>query len=323
MSKKNPERKFNVLKNLITNMDKFDQILICNLDNISNNQIHKVRLTLRKTDSVMIVAKNSIIRKAIQLMANPLPANAPKVEKELMAGINKKPNLKAMLPQLVKNFALIFSNVSYVDLKDEVEKEVVMQPAKSGVIAPCDVYLPEGPTNMDPSKIEIFHTLNIPTKIAKQTIEITKAIKVITEGEVVLESAASMCKLLNIIPFGYSIRLRNVYDNGKMLNKEVINTKPEDVLNAFKLFANNVTALSLGAGLPNALSVPHMINNGFKSLMAIGVESDYKFKELEAALNAKPVTSNAPATNKKVEEKKEEKVEEEEEVDMNLDDMFG
>jgi hypothetical protein len=36
--------------------------------------------------------------------------------------------------------------------------------------------------------------------------------------------------------------------------------------------------LSLGANLPNKISVPHMIKNTFKDLMAIGISADYKFE---------------------------------------------
>lgn len=86
---------------------------------------------------------------------------------------------------------------------------------------------------MDPSKIEFFHTLNIPTKIARQTIEITKSVKILSEGDVVLESAATICKLLNIVPFSYSIKIRNAYMDGNVLPRSIINMDSKDLLTNF------------------------------------------------------------------------------------------
>lgn len=60
----------------------------------------------------------------------------------------------------------------------------------------------------------------------------------------------------------------------------------KDVLNNFTNNVKAATALCLEAGLPNALSLPHMILNTFKSLLAVGLESNYKFKELEEAMNS-------------------------------------
>jgi len=116
---------------------------------------------------------------------------------------------------------------------------------------------------------------------------------------------------------------------GVILDKTVIDMPLEDVLEKFKSFSGLATAVSLGANIPNQLSVPHFLANGFKSLLAIGKETGYRFKQLEDAENA---ASNVVATavveekkddgKKAVEEKKEEEPEEESE-DLDMGDLFG
>lgn len=75
----------------------------------------------------------------------------------------------------------------------------------------------------------------------------------------------------------------------------MINIKPSDLLKNFQEHVTTLAALSLGANLPNALSVPHMVANGFKDLLAIGLGADIKFRQLEQALTAGPATTSAPA----------------------------
>ena len=57
-------------------------------------------------------------------------------------------------------------------------------------------------------------------------------------------------------------------------------------MTAFTSHITSLTALSLGANLPNTLSVPHIIAQGFKQILAIGIAADIKFKQLEQAQSA-------------------------------------
>ena len=53
---------------------------------------------------------------------------------------------------------------------------------------------------------------------------------------------------------------------------------PNEVLDGFKNCVRDLTAVSLGAGIPNTLSAPHMLSNVFKNMLSIGLVADYKFK---------------------------------------------
>jgi large subunit ribosomal protein LP0 len=81
------------------------------------------------------------------------------------------------------------------------------------------------------------------------------------------------------------------------LEEDIINMPPSTIMDAFSAGVKQLTALSLGAGLPNALSVPHMISNGFKNTLAIGLSINYKFAALQKAQSAGPAQGNAPAQN--------------------------
>ena len=214
-----------------------------------------------------------------------------------------------------------------MDLKPLLEAEKIQMGAKAGIIAPNDVWIRAGPTGIDPGKIGEFHRLNIQVKTARSAIEVTKDYKLCPKGEVVSETVSAMCRLLDIIPFEYAMELDWVYSAHQLIPKEVIDMKDDEIMNGFTSNIGLLTALSVEAGLPNKLSVPHFIVNTFKMMMAIGEEGGYEFKELK---EAKEAQANAPVEEeKKEEENQEEEEEEEEEEDDSFDmgdgafDMFG
>merc|ERR1712087_185980 len=173
-----------------------------------------------------------------------------------------------------------------MELREKVEAEKIKMPARTGIPAPCNVILPVGPTGVEVGKIDLFHKLNIQCKTVKSAIEINKEVQIITKGEKVTEGATQMCKLLQIVPFEYSLTFQKVYIDGVVLDQDIIEMPMSQITDQFEKFAGYLTAASLGASIPNSLSVPQFIANGFKTMLAIGSESGYSFRQLEDALSA-------------------------------------
>merc|ERR1712226_1403902 len=307
-----PERKQNLVRRLCECFTNFNQIIMVQLDNVSTNQIHKARLALRDSSNKgeMIIGKNTLIKKALKFKTEtPEPGHQDYDDHK---NWTQDTGLEVLKEYMKLNVGLIFSDESYMDLREKVEAEVVKQPARTGVTAPCDVVIPAGPTGIEVGKIDLFHKLNISCKTVKSAIEVVKPVQIITKGQKVGEGATRMCKVLNIIPFEYSLTFQQVYLDGVILNQDIIEMPMDAVLDAFKSHSSVLTHVSLGANIPNALSVPHFLANAFKKCLAIGEATGYSFKQLEDAKNA---SSNAVVTQvaetKAVETKKEEvKVEE-------------
>merc|ERR1712066_773725 len=121
----------------------------------------------------------------------------------------------------------------------------------------------------------------------------------VARGDKTTEGATRICSLLQIIPFEYALSFEAVYLDGVILDREILEMKDDVILDGVKEFAGYLTALSLGANIPNALSVPHFIGNAFKQLLAIGEETGYMFKQLE---EAKAAGANAPVQTTTVQE---------------------
>jgi ribosomal protein L12E/L44/L45/RPP1/RPP2 len=122
------------------------------------------------------------------------------------------------------------------------------------------------------------------------------------------------------------MHILKVLDNGEVYPAKVLSITEDSIIESFQAGAQNMTAISLSAGIANQLSVQHMILNSFKNLACASIASGFGFKEADvlanAAKSAVAVAAPAKGDAPKAAAKKEEKVEEEE-ADMDMGDLFG
>lgn len=217
--------------------------------------MQQIRQGLRKHAEVLM-GKNTMIRKAIK---GHLPEN-PKLEK--------------LLNHIRGNVGFVFTNGDLVDIRDRILSNRVAVPARAGAIAPVDVMLPPQVTPLDPEKTSFFQALSIPTKISKGRIEILNEIHLIHKGDKVGASEATLLNMLGVSPFSYGLVIKQIFDNGTTFGPEVLDITPEVIAEKFKEGIKNIAALSLAINYPNSASVPHMIVNGMKKVMALSLATD-------------------------------------------------
>jgi len=298
---------------LVQLLDEYPKCFIVGVDNVGSKQMQQIRLSLRK-HAVLLMGKNTMIRKAIR------------------GHMENNPALEKIIPHIRGNVGFVFTKEDLVEVRDKIIDNKVKAPARAGAIAPCDVLLQPQNTGLGPEKTSFFQALQIPTKISKGTIEILNEIHLIKKDDKVGASEATLLNMLNVSPFTYGLKIRQVYDSGTVFSPEILDITSEDLRAKFMEGVINIASVSLEIGYPTLASVPHSIVNGLKNLIAIAVETDISFKEAEtakeylkdpskfAALAAAPAA--APAADSGGASKKEEaKKEESEESD---DDMgFG
>jgi len=314
-SGKKIEKKGEYFKKLQNLLDEYPQIIIVECDNVSSNQMQKVRGVLRGK-AVLLMGKKTMMRKAIR------------------QHIHQNPQIEHLIPHLKGNIGFVFTKEDLNEIRDLVTSLKVGAPAKAGTIAPNDVVVPAGPTGLEPTQTSFLQALNIGTKISKGQIEILAPVTLIHAGDKVGQSEATLLSKLNIRPFSYGLIPSIVYDHGLIYESKVLDMTLADVSQVVAKGVSNIAALGLQIGYPTIASVPHSIMNGFNNLVAISVETAYDFKQAELrkdmALNsdkyaamaaAAAPAAAAPAEEKKeeVKEEKKEEEEEEEEGDFGLD----
>lgn len=251
------EKYFTKLKTL---MGQYGKCLVVGVDNIRSKQMQEIRMDIRGRGE-LLMGKNTMIRKCFREMAE------------------EHPYLEDLLPHIVNNIGFCFTDMDLAECRDVLVKNKVQASAKAGVIAPVAVVIPAGITSQGPEKTSFFQALNLNTKITKGMIEILQDTVVCEKGAKVGLSEAKLLNMLGISPFFYGLELQMILDNGAIYPPEVLDIKPEDIFSKFATGVSNVAALSLAVKFPNAASVPHMLMNAFKNLLAISVVTDYTFEE--------------------------------------------
>jgi large subunit ribosomal protein LP0 len=143
------------------------------------------------------------------------------------------------------------------------------------------VYVPAGNTGMEPGKTSFFQALGVPTKIARGTIEITTDLKLVEAGTKVGASEATLLNMLNISPFTYGMGISQVYDQGNCFPPSVLDIEESQLLKAFSTAINTIACLSLAVNFPTLPSVMHSLVNSYKKVLAVAIETEYSWPEIE------------------------------------------
>lgn len=208
------------------------------------------------------------------------------IRKAIKGHLGDNPKLEKLLSHVRGNVGFVFTDGDLSEVREMILSNRVAVPARAGAIAPVDVMLPAQVTGLDPEKTSFFQALSIPTKISKGRIEILNEMHLIKVGDKVGASEATLLNMLNVSPFSYGLIINQIYDNGTTFGPEVLDITAEVLAEKFKEGIKNIASISLAINYPNRASVPHMVVNGLKNLMAVALETDISFKEVEKAKEA-------------------------------------
>jgi len=276
---KRKERKKRYKEKLEKLLAEYKNILLVSVDNVGSFQMQKIRIALRGK-AEMIMGKNTLMRMIIREQ------------------MKTQPQLECLLEYIIGNIGFVFTNGELTDIRDMIVLNKVPAAAKSGTFAPIDVYVPPGPTGLDPGQTSFFQALNIGTKIVRGSIEISNTVHLIKAGDKVTSSAVALLSKLDIKPFFYGVLVKTVYENGSIYPVAILDITRDELVAKFLAGVRRISAISLAVGYANASTVPHSIINGFKKLLAVSLATGYTFKMLETLQSASKATK---------EEKKEEK----------------
>jgi len=315
-SSSSKQRKQQYFTRLIKLLDEYPCILVVGADNVGSNHMQQIRKALRAKGSVLLMGKNTMIRKAIRGHA----ANNPALE--------------GLLPLVRGNIGFVFTKGDLSEIKKIIQNNRVEAPAKQGAIAPIKVVVPAMNTGLEPTQTSFFQALNIQTKIARGQIEIVQDVNLIEEGQKVGASEANLLAKLNIKPFSYGLALSMVYDNGSIYSPKVLELSDEDLLKKFSNGVRNIASVSLQIGVPTVASLPHSIARAYKNVLSVSLASEYTFEKAQQikdflanpskfAAAAPPPAASAPAKGgakpaKEEKKKEEEKPEEDEDMGFGL-----
>lgn len=284
-------------------LEQYQSIFVVGIDNVSSQQMHEIRRDLRG-DAVVLMGKNTMVRRAVRGL------------------LSEYPQFERLLPYVKGNVGFVFTNSDLKSVRDTLISNVVAAPARSGGIAPKDVWINAGNTGMEPGKTSFFQALSVPTKIARGTIEIVSDVKVVEKDHRIGPSEATLLNMLDISPFTYGMVVTQVYDKGQVFPSSILDITDEELVGHFVSAINTVASISLAVGYPTVPAVGHLLINNYKNVLALSIATDYTFEGSEAIkerlANPEAFAAAAPAAAASESKTEEAPAEPEEESDEDM-----
>jgi len=187
-------KKSDYITKVINCLEEYPRFLVVTCDFIGSKHMQQIRLSLRDCGAVLLMGKNTLMRKAIKMK------------------LEDHPDWEPLLPVIRDNVGLVLTKGSLSDLKSKIQESTVPASVKAGILAPDDVILRKQVTTLEPTKTSFFAALNVETKITKGCVEILSDLKLCSKGKKVGTSETTLLQMLNIKPFTYGLKVTHCWD---------------------------------------------------------------------------------------------------------------
>jgi large subunit ribosomal protein L10 len=188
--------------------------LIASIKNIPGSQFQEIVKRLRGKAVVKVPKKNLII-KALDS--------------------SKEEEIKKVKKSITNDFALLFSDIDCFELAIDLIRKKSPAKAKVGQIAPEDIEIPAGPTDLVPGPaISELGSLGIQIQIEGGKITIKTPKVIAKKGTKITQGAADMMSKLDIKPFTIGFIPVAAFDNESKIFYPEININPDKLLEDLK-----------------------------------------------------------------------------------------
>lgn len=175
-----PEDKKKLVITLTEKIKSSRTVLIASIKGLPTSHFQKIKKALRGKAEIF-VAKKSIVLRAI--------------------GETKKGTLQNLKKEIGADIALIFSDMEAFSLASLLVDSQSPAKAKGGDIAPTDVVVEPGPTELMPGPaISELGAVGLKVAVENGKLAIKKQTTIVKEGEVISDNVASVMAKLNILP---------------------------------------------------------------------------------------------------------------------------
>lgn len=299
-------RNVQILQHLVEQIKSHSIIGIISMEPMSGQSIDQIRKDLRSNESKLVVAKNTLMRLAIE-----------------KSGLQ---NGDALMPYVKGSCAFLFSNQNAFTIAQYLDKNKVPAAARPGQIAPIDVTVMKMNTGVPPgSFISELNSVGLPTKIERGTIAIPKNTTIIKAGDVVPRGTANILGRLGLSPFEVGLTVTCALQDGMLIENEDLLKDYNALLGTAHQQAVNLAAK---IGYVTDATASAVLGSAQREMLALArallsVDVNAVSEELAALASATPVAvaaESAPEAEKVPEEEEEEEADE---ADMGLGSLFG
>lgn len=297
------EKKKEAVINVKKQIGEYSVVGILDMHKLPGKQLFEIRNKLRGEAKIHMV-KKKLIKLALEAAS--------------------QKNVKELIDKLQGEPALLFSNTDPFKLARIIDKSKSPASAKPGDIAPKDIIVKEGPTQLAAGPvIGELQRVKIPATVAGEKITIKKDTVVVKAGEEIKKNVADIITKLGIEPMEIGLTLVAVWNDGTIYDKDVLFISQEKYLQDILTAYSNAYNLTMELGYPTKYNLPMMIAKAHSQAKSLALETGTITKDTIGSLLTKgkahaseigkkaDIENLKPAEGKPVEEKKEVKSTEE------------
>lgn len=248
-----PEYKIKLVQEITSKIKNHRTFLIASTKNLPSSQFHEIKKNLRGKVEIKVVKKNIAIRAIDEV---------------------KSAELDSLKTKIGSDIALFFSNEEPFTLSGILSESKSSSKAKAGDIAPEDINVEPGPTDLVPGPA-ISELSSVGLKVAveggKLAIKLPRTI--VKKGEAIKDNVASVMAKLNIAPMLVGFEPIAAYD--KQDDKTYIGIKIDKkaTLENLRIFASKAFSF--------AVNIKHISRETMKYFIAkAGLEESVLLKKL-------------------------------------------
>lgn len=256
-----------VVKELKKKLGQYKVVAVASVQNLPAKYFNKTRKALQGHAEV-VMTREALIRRALD---------------------EARPELKPLQEKLEGSCVLLLSNESPFALSKLLRKNKSKAFAKAGQLAPFDIIIPEGETNLPPGPVLTeLKAVGIDARLKGPKVSVGKPSTVAKKGQPISQAVASVLIKLAVEPMEVGMKMRAAYEDGTLYGEEALSISEEEWIGKLQQAHQQALNLSVAAGILNKYSVELLIQKAARTANALNKMIEAKQgKPAEAKTEAK------------------------------------
>ena len=243
-------KKVEAVETLTGEMQKRNVVGVLTLHKVPAAALQKIRQEL-SGEAMIKVEKKNVIKFALEKSG----------KKELEEFLNSQP-------------AVITADMNPFKLYRLIRQKKSKAAAKPGDIAPEDIVVSAGPTDIPPGPaISALQKVKVAARVEGGKIAVAKDSLVAKAGDKISTDLASALSMLKMKPMEIGLDIEALLEEGMLYRKDVLAVDEEKVLADISLAASQAFNLSINSGYPTKQTIEAMISKAFLEAKALGLEA--------------------------------------------------
>jgi len=210
------------------------------------------------------------------------------VKKNLLRLSLEKAGKAELVELLGSQPAIMLSTMNPFKLYRTIDRNKSPAAAKPGDIAPADIVVPAGPTDIPPGPaISTLTKIKIAAKVEGGKIAIIKDSRVAKAGEKISADVAAALSMVKLQPMSVGLDVVSIWEGGTLYRKSVLAIDEVKFNTDLMRAISGAINLSVHAGWPTRQTIGIMLTKGFAEAKTLGLEAGILDKGIIEALLAR------------------------------------